>query len=344
MYQETFDLSLDRARLHLSEAPFTMHQKILDVIIKELSNSNLYPEPGSGAATHALAQYWGVCPSKVVISNGCDESILNTFLKLGISGSTIVSSNSYPGYIEIAELAGQHIKEVPLHQFQQDAWRMIDAIELDTKLAILCNPHNPTGSLLSIADLDEFIKACNKKNVIPIIDEAYIDYSHEGSSLVPYIDRYEKVIIWKSFSKSHGLAGIRLGAAVGTPSLIAKLKEASLCNPFSVNRISQCILLEIVKDETYFIENRKAILALREKIQQELKQLNIWYNPSHANFLFLKAPHGCSGLDFHEKTGIFIRDCSSFGLKGYWRVSCGSKKEMNFFMEELSNILFQNPK
>lgn len=338
MYQEAFDLSLAKVRLHLSESPFSLTKNFLDIIAQEARHFNLYPEPGSKRATYALSQHWGICPSKIVIANGCDEAILNTFLKFGVAGNAIVSANSYPGYIEIADLAGQHIREVPLAQFQQDIARMIDSIDSDTKIAILCNPHNPTGALLSIDALDIFIRACNKKNVIPVIDEAYIDYSKEEASLMPYIDRYEKIIIWKSFSKSHGLAGIRLGAAVGTSLLISKLKEAAYCNPFSVNRISQRLVLEIAKDETPFIANRNQVLAIREQAQNELKKLNIWYNPSHANFLFLKAPRGYSGLDFYRKTGIFIRDCVSYGLKGYWRVSCGTKTEMGFFMEAIGSL------
>ena len=113
MYQESFDLSLAKARLHLSESPFILPQNFLDIIAQEAINFNLYPEPGSESAINALSQHWGVSPSKVVISNGCDEAILNTFLKFGISGNTIVSSNSYPGYFEIAHLAGQDMKEVP---------------------------------------------------------------------------------------------------------------------------------------------------------------------------------------------------------------------------------------
>lgn len=341
MYQEAIDLSLAKARLHLSEVSFSLPKKILDIISEEYNNFNLYPEPGSKSATKALSALWGIHPSKVVLSNGCDEAILNTFLKFGITGNTVVSSNSYPGYIEIAQLSGQKIKQVPLNNLLQDIDKIIKSIDQNTKLAILCNPHNPTGTLLSIDKLDYFIKNCNKKNIIPVIDEAYIDYSPEGASLIPYIDRYEKIIIWRSFSKSHGLAGIRLGAAVGTPLLISKLQEAACCNPFSVNRISQRIILEISKDESHFIENRRRILFVREKVQNELKKLNVWYNPSNANFLFIKAPQQSNGIDFYRETGIYIRDCSSYDLNGYWRVSCGKEEEMKLFTNAIKENVWK---
>lgn len=339
MHQEVFDLSMARARLHLSESPFILPPHFLEVITQEIVNLNLYPEPGSVTAINILAKHWGIASENLVISNGCDEAILNTFLKFGRSGNALVSANSYPGYREIAELARQQLKEVPLNKFQQNISSILNSIDAQTKLAIICNPHNPTGSLLSEDEIDDFIRQCNHRNIIPIIDEAYIDYATSGRSLVNYINKYDNIIIWKSFSKSHGLAGIRLGAAVGTTNLIAKLKKAAESNPFSVNRLSQRIVLEIAKDEKPFIENRKHILTIRDLTQTKLQKLGIWYNPSHANFLFLKSPRDLSGLDFYRKSGIFVRDCADYGLYGYWRVSCGNDKEMRDFIEAIENVL-----
>ena len=339
MHQPFIDLSAAKARLHLSESCFMLPPHFLEAIAEEASNLNLYPEPGSITATNTLAKHWGISKDNLVISNGCDEVILNTFLKFGISGTTLVSSNSYPGYREIADLAGQKLKEVPLNEWQQNTIRIVNSIDTQTKLAIVCNPHNPTGSLLSKEELDEFICQCNNKNVIPIIDEAYIDFAESDRSLVSLISQYKKLIVWRSFSKSHGLAGIRLGAAVGTEGLIEKLKKATESNPFSVNRISQRIVLEIAKDEKPFIENRMRILATRNLVQEKLKNLGIWHNLSQANFLFIKSPNGLSGLDFYNKSGIFVRDCDCYGLHGYWRISCGNDKEMRIFVEALRDIL-----
>lgn len=339
MHQEYFDLSCAKARLHLSESPFSLPASFLQAIIEEAHLFNLYPEPASVTATQSLAQHWEVTPDNLVIANGCDEIILNTFLKFSVSGNVIVSANSYPGYSEIADLAGQKIIKVPLKHLEQDVESMIGAINADTKLAIICNPHNPTGTLLSKEAVKEFISQCNKKNVIPIIDEAYIDYASPHNSLLSTFNQYDNIIIWRSFAKSHGLAGIRLGAAVGTPKLMAKLKKAAESNPFSVNRVSQRLIHEIIKNENIFIENRQKVLKIRENTQQKLQELGVWCNPSHANFLFIRSPQGLSAIDFYKKSGIFVRDCSGYDLNGYWRVACGHTNEMIDFIHAVNELL-----
>lgn len=341
MHQKAFDTSSAKAQLHLSESPFALPQKYLDIITSEARRIHLYPEPASVSAIASLAAHWAIHPECLVVSNGCDEAILNTFLKFGVGGNIIVSAYSYPGYREIADLAGISLRQVPLDlvSWQQDTKKMLEAIDQETKLAILCNPHNPTGSLLGADQIDEFVRECNKRNVIPIIDEAYIDYAISGKSFVQDVDKYENILVWKSFAKSHGLAGIRLGAAVGTPRLLRRLKDAAESNPFSVNRISQRILLEITKDEALFHEKRVRIQEVRKTVQCELDSLGVWYNPSHANFIFLQAPLGVSGEEFYAKTGVLVRDCAGYGLSGYWRVACGSDMEMSLFLKSLKECL-----
>lgn len=341
MHQKAFDASSAKAVLHLSESPFALPQKYLDIIAGEARRLHLYPEPASVSAVESLAAHWGISPDHLVVCNGCDEAILNTFLKFGVGGNILVSAHSYPGYREIADLAGIPLRQVPLDlvSWQQDTEAILGAIDQDTKLAILCNPHNPTGSLLEAGHIDAFVRECNKRDVIPIIDEAYVDYANGGRSFVQDVDKFEKILIWKSFAKSHGLAGIRLGAAVGTPSLLRRLKDAAESNPFSVNRISQRILLEITKDEDVFHENRSRVKAIRTKVQRSLDNLGVWYNPSHANFIFLHAPLGLSGEEFYEKSGIFVRDCKGYDLRGYWRVACGSEIDMSLFLTSLKQFL-----
>lgn len=175
--------------------------------------------------------------------------------------------------------------------------------------------------------------------MIPVIDEAYIDFATAGRSLVKRINEYENLIIWRSFAKSHGLAGIRLGAAVGSKHLTAKLKEAAESIPFSVNRISQRLILEIVKDEQPFSECRRRVMSTRNSAQQTLKGWGIWHTQSHANFLFLKAPDGIDAAGFYRKSGVLVRDCVGYGLPGFWRVACGSDKEMSLFLGAMKEIL-----
>lgn len=157
MHQEYIDLSDAKARLHLSEMPFTLPTKFQEAVLEEVCSANIYPEPGSVTATHALAKHWEIAADNLVIANGCDEAILTTFLKFGLSGDAVLSSNSYTGYREIAALAGQKLKEVPLHKWRQNVDGIVDALDAQTKLAIICNPHNPTGSLLSRKALDALL-------------------------------------------------------------------------------------------------------------------------------------------------------------------------------------------
>lgn len=339
MHQVYVDLSQAKARLHLSESPFTLPEELLQVVAEDLKQSNIYPEPGSVTATQALAHHWGISEQNLVIGNGCDEIILNSFLKLGYQGTVLLSENSYPGYHELGALANQTIQYIPLGEWHVNIDKFVEYFDANTKLAVLCNPHNPIGSVLPKHDVTRFIKVCNEHDVIPVIDEAYIDFTNQIESLMHEISSFENILIWRSFAKSHGLAGIRLGAAVGSAHLIGKLKQAADSNPFSVNRISQRLVFEIAKHEDIFAQNRENVIQTRERVETELGQLGLWLIPSHTNFLFMQAPDNLTAEDLFCNFGVYVRDCAGYGFPNYWRVACGSDAEMDCFLNALKTAM-----
>lgn len=341
MNEEKYHLNLSIpkgcSRLHLSEAPFILDEKLQQVVVKELDKINEYPEAYSHTAAINISSYYGVKKDNVIVTNGCDELL---FLVLSIfckSKPLITTANSYPGYKLAANALSVPLVETQLVNFCSDIPNILREIEVGGSVALINNPHNPTGTILPAEQVQEFIVKCNNCDVLPIIDEAYVDFT-KGHRLnygdLLYNDL--NFISINSCSKSHGLAGIRLGYGIGSEGVIERLSGILDIIPFNVNRVSQRLACELFTDyhASIYQNKRLELIERRDKFHCFLDELNIWHSDSNANFIFMQKLENINP-DFLLKKGFLIRDCSQFGLPGYWRVSIGSQSQMNSFRQIL---------
>jgi len=207
-----------------------------------------------------------------------------------------------------------------------------------TKLIFISNPNNPTGTYLTRLELDDFMRDL-PQNIMLVLDEAYdtfIDVNDFPSSL-SYI-RSRNLIVLKTFSKAYGLAGLRVGFAVARPEFSSYMEIAR--QPFNVNLLAQAAATAALDDKAFLNKTRRTILEGKAYLYDALSKLGIAYVPSVTNFILIDAGRDCVGV-FKEmlKYGVIVRDMKQYGFKNFIRVTIGTKKENQRFIQVLKKVL-----
>lgn len=273
-------------KLNTNENPYGPSPKVLEAVRAEAAESlRLYPDPNSDCLRAGIAAYHGVTPEQVFVGNGSDEVLAHAFLALLKHDRPIrfpdITYSFYPVYCGLYEIAYQ---TVPL----DDAF----AIRVDDYLVpnggiIFPNPNAPTGRLLAVADIDRLL-AGNPDSVV-VVDEAYIDFG--GESAIALVARYPQLLVTRTLSKSHALAGLRVGYAIGQPHLIEALNRVKdSFNSYPLDRFAQAGALASMQDRAYFESICARVVQTRERLVAEMTRLGFEVLPSAANFIFARHP------------------------------------------------------
>ncbi len=205
---------------------------------------------------------------------------------------------------------------------------------------VIPNPNAPTGIRLSLSDISSICEA-NKDHVV-IIDEAYIDFSEEGTSAVALIEKHENLLVVQTFSKSRSMAGARVGFAIGNEALIQDLETLrNSNNPYNVNRISMKCAVEALKDKEYFDTNCQKIKENRAYTKKALEGLGFRVLPSETNFLFAES-NMIEGGELYKalkERGVLVRHFNDPKISNFNRITIGSREEMDAFLEAVKEIL-----
>jgi histidinol-phosphate aminotransferase len=211
-------------------------------------------------------------------------------------------------------------------------------IDNKTKVVFISNPNNPTGTYVTKYELEEFLKGI-PDNVIVVLDEAYdifIDVNDFPQGL-DYV-RKNNVIVLKTFSKSYGLAGLRVGYAVTRPDFASYMNVAR--QPFNVNALAQVAAVAALDDKKFLKKTRRLILEGKNYLYDALKKMGFAYVPTVANFILIDM--GRDGVEVFNKMlkfGVIVRDMKQYGLKNYIRVTIGTRKENERFIRVLKKII-----
>jgi histidinol-phosphate aminotransferase len=326
-------------KLASNENPLGPSPKALEVIRKNLSQINRYPDSCSFYLKRKLAKYFNVEQSNLVLGNGSDELIdiiIKTFVEE--DESIITADTTFLEYKIISGILGRRVITVPLRYFKYDLESIKKRLDKKTKLIFISNPNNPTGTYVTKYELEDFMNGL-PENIVLVLDEAYdtfIDVDDFPNSL-KYINS-KNVIVLKTFSKAYGLAGLRIGYAVANSGLAAYMERARL--PFNVNILAQAAASAALDDKKFLLKTRKLILEGKNYLYDCLTKLGIVYVPSVANFILFDC--GRDGTDvFREmlKYGVIVRDMKQYGLKNFIRVTIGTKKENQRFIKVLKKVL-----
>lgn len=297
----------------------------------------LYPDPAASVLVKALAEYHGLSEEQVFPGVGSDDVLATAFLTFFNSKKPILFPDITYSFYDV----WANLFQIPFKRPAVDENFHIKAEDYarENGGVVIANPNAPTG----IAEDLDFIERILKENqdVIVIIDEAYVDFG--GTSAIALLPKYENLLIVRTFSKSHSLAGMRIGYALGSQALIQAMNHVKYSyNSYTMSQVALELGVPAIKDEEYFRETVEKIIATRERTKKALKELNFSFPDSKTNFIF--ATHQeIKARDIFErlrKENIYVRYFDKPRIDNYLRITIGTDKEMEIFLEKLKTLLF----
>ncbi len=314
--------------------------KAIAAIQEELPNIYLYPEGPCTVLRQALAQKFSIPEGMVVLSNGADNLILmiaNAFVDEG--DEVVMAEPTFSVYTNVTQIMGGKPIKVKLKDFTHDLDTMLKKVNRKTKLVFICNPNNPTGTTVSQESFNHFLSHLPKR-VILVLDEAYGDFVEDAfyPNGLDYIKKKDQVIVLRTFSKVYGLAGLRIGYALGREDLVDCLYQVR--DPFPVHRLAQVAAVAALKDEDHAIRSIQLVYEGRRYLYRELDRMGLSYVPSQANFIFIDFEKDSEEIfQAFLKEGIIIRPGKIWGYPTFARVTIGRMEDNQKFIKALKKIL-----
>ncbi|MER5887842.1 histidinol-phosphate transaminase [Streptomyces sp. NPDC001941] len=327
------------ARLHLSENPYGPSPRALRAA-QEALDPAVYPDPARSAPLAAIADRLGVAEDQVAVANGSDELVLLTALSLGDRtrpGAT--TAGTFPGYRVCLETAGRGCEEVPLDGAHTDVRAVCAAMER-AGVVYLCHPHNPTGAALDREQLDLLVERAAVTGTPLVVDEAYAEFAPAGTpQLRDYLGSGAPLLSLRTFSKAYGLASLRVGYAVGSAELVARVRAAQGAVPFSVNSAGQAAAVAALADREHLDEVRRQNALRRAWFRTELTVRGRRSLPSTTNFVAVPVTDSAHAEALLARDhDILVRDAGRFGFTGHLRVSLGPVEDLIRLLDALDVI------
>ncbi|MBT6120364.1 histidinol-phosphate transaminase [bacterium] len=309
------------------------------VTLKQLQNEPIdlerYPDTASEPLIESISRTYSLSENNILLGNGSDELLqMLGQCFLNPNDDVLTVSPTFSIYKLVATISRATYQEVPLLNFQYDIQTLIDAITPKTKLIFLANPNNPTGTLLTQLDIEKILN--NLPNGLLVLDQAYAEFASDPSygNGLPFIHEHKNVCILQTFSKLYGLAGLRLGYALGHPELIALLSKLKM--PFNVNSLALKAGTIALKNKEFVQKTLKNNEIEKVFLYNEFEKLKISYIKTHANFILIHGEWDASSVAENLlKQGVIIRPLNSFGLPHAIRVSIGTRAQNQKFINAL---------
>ena len=302
-----------------------------------LEETHIYPDGGGYKLRTAIAESLGLGRENVIIGNGSNEIIellCHTFLNP--DAELIAAEHAFVVYKLMATLFGAKYIEVPDPGFIHDLDAMADAITENTRLVFIANPNNPTGTMVDQDAIDRFMDRL-PEHVIAVFDEAYFEFPDSPPDALRYVREGRNVCVLRTFSKIHGLAGLRVGYGLAPAHLADVLQKAR--QPFNVNAIAQAGALAALADKEHTDLTREINREGMTFYEQAFRERGLEFVPSHANFLLVKTDNGDSVFKEMLKQGVIVRAMSSYKLPEWIRISIGTPAQNERVIEVLDSVL-----
>ena len=317
-------------KLSSNESPFGPLPSVLKVIAEAAGDVNRYPDNGAAELTAAIAARFGVPQADVAVGCGSVGVAQQLLEAVGEPGAEVLYAwRSFEAYPYLSDLAGVTSVRVPLRAERHDLAAMADAITPQTRMVFVCNPNNPTGTVVHRAELVEFLDRV-PADCLVVLDEAYSEYVRDADvpdGMALYADR-PNVAVLRTFSKAYGLAGLRVGFLIGHQPVAAAVRKTMLT--FTVNSLAQAAAVASLAAEAELLDRVEAVVAERERVCRELAGQGWTVPPTEANFVWLRLNEDTG--DFAgacDRTGISVRPFAGEGA----RVSIGEQAANDAFLE-----------
>lgn len=324
-------------KLNTNENPYPPAPGV-ERVLKEMDTDRfrLYPDPTADELVGSLADYYGVGKDQVFVGVGSDDVISMCFLTFFNSDLPILFPDiTYSFYKVWAELY-----RIPYHcpELDENFKIVKEDYYAENGGIIFPNPNAPTAIYEDLEFVEDILK--QNRNSIVIVDEAYIDFG--GETALPLIDKYDNLVVVRTFSKSRSMAGLRIGYAISNPELIKALNDVKYSyNSYTMNRPSLVLGVESIHDDAYFREKVGQIIATRERFVKEIAELGFTCLPSSANFVFATHESIPAKEIFAaaKENNIYVRYFDKPRIDNYLRISIGTDAEMDAFVAFLKGYV-----
>jgi histidinol-phosphate aminotransferase len=322
-----------------NENPMGCSPTVADALAQAANESHRYPDGSGLLLKQAIASKFDLAIKQVMLGNGSNE-ILDSIAKayLGPGDELLVSDHSFAMYPIFAKCVGATVRSVPMKNWFVDLDAISEAITANTRVIFIANANNPTGTMLSLYAVEDFVSAV-PTDVLVVIDEAYIEFADDNfSNALPLLSRFPNVFICRTFSKAYGLAGFRVGYGLGHSEVVGTLEK--ICQPFNVNLFAQKAAIAALQDDEFLAATVNNNAIERSKLSAFLIENGIDYLPSQTNFVAVCFPQLAESLyQFLLQQGVIIRRLSSYQMSDWLRVSIGNPEENARLIEAIQQFL-----
>ncbi|WFB37040.1 histidinol-phosphate transaminase [Kiritimatiellota bacterium B12222] len=329
----------DLVKLASNENNLGPSPKAVEAMKNAASKMHLYPDGGAFYLRNALAEKLNLSPDMLIFGNGSNELIEflgHVFLQPGTN--LVMSECAFIIYKLVADACGAETRMAPMQNFTHDLDRIASLVDENTRLVFVANPNNPTGTRVSNQDLKDFLDAL-PAHVLPVLDEAYVELlaPEDQPDSIDWVKNGRPLILLRTFSKTYGLAGLRLGYGIAQPELINWLGKFR--QPFNVNAMAQAAAIAAIEDDAYVQETRTCIREGLAYFEKTCEEMNLETVPSSGNFLLIKTGKGRETFLALQKRGIIARPMDGYGLPEWLRFSVGLAHENKQAMDVLKELL-----
>lgn len=327
-------------KLASNENPLGPSPKAVRAITLALSSLHRYPDGRGHDLTVKLSGRLGFSPDHFVLGNGSDDLIgMLTRALLQPGDEAIIPTPSFLMYDIDVRSAGAIPVHVPLRSLSICVHDLLDRVTSRTRMIFICNPNNPTGTVISRNDFEVFLKSL-PSGIVVVVDEAYMEFVRDPNcaSSMAYIRGDKPVVALRTFSKAYGLAGLRIGYGVMAPELAGILHR--IRQPFNASLLAQAGAVAALEDEAFLNRTVQTVHAGLDYLYAELEKIGVRYFPTQANFFLIDAGRNAD-MVFENmlKKGVIVRSMSSYGYPEYIRVNTGLPEENKQLVQALEQVL-----
>jgi len=324
-------------KLASNENPRGASPKALAAIREVLSEIARYPDGNGYALKQALSLGHKVNSEQIVLGNGSNDVLelaARAFLAPGTKA--VYSQHAFVVYRLATQACGAQGVEAPAKNFGHDLDTMLGAVTAQTRIVFIANPNNPTGTLLSEAELLAFLRRLPKQ-VLVVLDEAYKEYLPDELKVpsVSWLKEFSNLVVTRTFSKAYGLAGLRVGYALAHPAVADLMNRVR--QPFNVNSFSQAAAVAALADQEFVKQSYELNRQGMKQITQSFERQGIRFIPSFANFVCFHAADANALYQNLLRRGVIVRSIAEYGMAEWLRVSIGLPEENQKFLRALEH-------
>ncbi len=336
---EKFDVD-DVVKLSSNENPQGCALAVEKFLQEKNVNYGRYPDGECRELREELADFYNVDYEQIVVGNGSDE-IIDFALELVVSpgDEVIMAEPSFSQYELSTLVKGAEPVQVPLdEEYKHDLDAMLEAVSEKTRVVFICDPNNPTGTIVPGAEVKEFLEQL-RDDILVVIDQAYYEYveSSDYFRAFEHMEEHPNLLIMRTFSKIFGLAGLRVGYGIGNPEVIEAMHR--IRKPFNVNSIAQSAAIKALNCRRHLYKCRQINNNQRNFFEHNLEELGIEYIPSQANFILINTEMPAEEAFKHfASRGIVVRTADSFGLDQWIRLTLPPNKYTDRVLDALKDL------